>query len=125
MAYDHIASHDPVTGLFYPVLQTIQDSRYTSKAALALRSALARDLDTLISGSITRNSNGAATSAGLIWPDGSVGTYTALVLSSTFSGAVDSYSVTYGNPVTNTFTQPTITRDNTGASITIPTIVVS
>ena len=86
----------------------------------------ARNPDTLIAGSITRDSNGAATSAPVVWPDGTVGTYTALAVSSAFPGAVDSYKITYGSPVTLTFTQPTVTRDSTSGAVTLcPAIGVS
>lgn len=86
---------------------------------------LARNPDLIIVGAITRNSNGAATSAAVVWPDGTPGTYTADTLSSAFPGAVDSYHVTYGSPVTMTFTQPAVTRDSTGAVTALPAIVVS
>ena len=60
------------------------------------------------------------------WPDGTPGTYTADTLSSTFPGAVDAYHITYGSPVTKTFTQPAITRDPaTGATTNVPAITVS
>lgn len=86
---------------------------------------LARTPDVLISGNITRDANDAATSAPIKWPDGTVGTYTALVLSSAFPGAVDSYKVTYGSPVTKTYTQPTVTRGASGAATVVPAIVVT
>ncbi len=71
-----------------------------------LRRALAKTPDDLVTGAITRNANGAATSAPVTWPDGSTGTYTTTTLSTAFLGAVDAYTVTYGNPVTETYTQP-------------------
>ena len=86
---------------------------------------LARVPDSLITGAITRDANGAATSAPVVWPDGTPGTYTALVMSSIFPGAVDSYKVTYGSPATKTYTQPTITRDVNGVAVTVPAITVS
>lgn len=86
---------------------------------------LARTPDVLISGTITRDANDAATSAPIKWPDGTAGTYTALVLSSAFPGAVDSYKVTYGSPVTKTYTQPTVTRGASGAATIVPAIVVT
>lgn len=89
------------------------------------RASLARTPDALITGTVTRDSNGAATSAPVAWPDGTPGTYTALVVSSAFPGAVDSYSITYGSPVTATYTQPTVTRDATGAATNVPAITVS
>lgn len=91
----------------------------------AKRAQIARNPDLIIVGTVTRDSNGAATSAPVAWPDGSPGTYTALVLSSAFPGAVDSYSITYGSPVTKTYTQPTVTRDASGAVTQLPAIVES
>lgn len=90
-----------------------------------LYAVLAALLDALIVGTITRDANEAAISAGVVWPDGTVGTYTALVVSSAFPGAVDSYRVTYGSPVTRTYTQPTVTRDASGAVTIRPAIVVT
>ena len=90
-----------------------------------LLAPLARNPDALISGAVTRDPNGAATSAPVTWPDGTPGTYTALVLSAAFPGAVDSYKITYGSPVTATYTQPTVTRDATGAAVNVPAITVS
>lgn len=81
--------------------------------------------DAIIYGAITRNSDGAATSAPVIWPDGAVGTYTATVLSSAYPGAVDAYTITYGSPVTRTYTQPTVTRDASGAVTNRPALVVT
>ena len=88
-------------------------------------SQLARTPDVLITGAITRDGNGAATSAPVTWPDGTAGTYTADTVSTAFPGAVDGYHITYGSPVTKTYTQPTVTRDSTGAASNVPAIVVS
>ena len=77
--------------------------------------------DLLIVGNITRNSSGVVTSADVIFPDGTPGTYTTLSIDP--SGAVNSYKITYGTAIT--YTQPTITRDSNGAAITVPQIVVS
>lgn len=85
----------------------------------------ARNPDVLIAGAVTRDTNGAATSAPVVWPDGTPGAYTALTLSTAFPGAVDSYKVTYGSPVVKTFTQSAITRDSNGAPTNVPQIVVS
>jgi hypothetical protein len=89
------------------------------------RIAWARNPDVLISGSVTRDSNDAATSAAVTWPDGTPGTYTATTVSSAFLGAVDAYTITYGSPVTKTYTQPAITRSATGAATNVPAIVVT
>lgn len=81
--------------------------------------------DLLIVGTITRDTNGAATSAPVVWPDGTVGTFTADTVSSSFPGAVDAYHVTYGSPATRTYTQPLMTRDANGAVTARPAVVIS
>jgi hypothetical protein len=86
---------------------------------------LAAAPDLIIFGTITRDANEAVTSAPVVWPDASPGTFTATVLSSSFPGAVDAYTVTYGSPVTRTYTQPTMTRDSGGAVTARPAIVVT
>ncbi|MGK9270514.1 hypothetical protein KXR83_05875 [Williamsia muralis] len=86
---------------------------------------LARTPELLIAGTIVRNSDEAATSAPVVWPDGAPGTYTATTLSSAFPGAVDAYTITYGSPVTKTYTQPAVTRNASGAATAVPAIVVS
>jgi hypothetical protein len=78
--------------------------------------------DIMTVGTITRDENGAVTTAGIIWPDGTAGTYTALVASTDFLGQIDSYKVTYG---TRTYTQPTMTRDENGAVTYRPEMVQS
>jgi hypothetical protein len=84
------------------------------------------DLDALLVGAITRDSNGAATSAGVVWPDGTTGTYTATTVSTAFPGAVDAFTVTYAGSTTKTVTQPAVTRDETtGAVVTRPAMTVS
>jgi hypothetical protein len=87
--------------------------------------SVARTPDSLVTGTVTRDANGAATSASVTWPDGTPGTYTALVVSTAFPGAVDSYQITYGSPVTATYTQPTVTRNGNGATTAVPAITVS
>jgi len=84
----------------------------------------ARDPEELFTGVITRDSNGAPTASSVLWPDGVTGTY-AGTASATWPGAVDSYTITYGSPVTKTYTQPTVTRNSSGAITTRPTITVS
>lgn len=86
---------------------------------------LARNPDALIVGTITRDGNGAAIAGAIEWPDGTPGDFTALVVSMTFPGAIDSYQATYGSPVTKTYTQPLVTRDATGAVTILPAIVES
>lgn len=86
---------------------------------------LAANPDSIIVGEITRDSDGAATSASVVWPDGSPGTYTADIVSTTFPGAIDGYHITYGSPLIRTYTQPTVTRNSLGAVTTRPAIVVT
>lgn len=88
-------------------------------------SVFAMNLDDIITGVITRDVNGAATSASVIWPDGTPGTYTATSLNGTFLGAVDGYTVTYGSPVRLTFTQPAVTRNASGAVTNRPAMTVA
>ncbi|WP_213572474.1 hypothetical protein [Rhodococcus sp. USK13] len=101
------------------------DTRAALDATYATHANLARNPDLLIVGTVTRNGNGAATSAPVVWPDGSPGTYTATTLSTAFPGAVDAYTITYGSPVTRTYTQPAVTRNAAGAATAVPAIVVS
>jgi hypothetical protein len=91
----------------------------------ALLLAAARTPEQIVSGAITINSNQARTAFPVRWPDGTVGQYTALVLSSAFPGAVDSYQITYGSPVSRTYTQPTVTRDAFGGVSNAPDIQVT
>ena len=93
--------------------------------AIAQLSTWARNPDLLIAGAVTRDANGAATSAPVLWPNGQPGTYTADTVSTAFPGAVDAYHITYGSPVTKTFTQPLITRDASGAATNVPAITVA
>jgi hypothetical protein len=84
------------------------------------------DLDALIVGAITRDSNGAATSASVVWPDGKAGAYASTSVSGSFPGAVDAYTVTYVGTPTKTVTQPAVTRDSvTGAVTNRPAMTVS
>lgn len=83
----------------------------------------AKNPDLLVTGAITLDVDGLVTSAAVVWPDGSPGTLTITSRDST--GAVLAYNITYGSPVTKTFTQPTITRNSSGAATNVPAIVVS
>lgn len=84
---------------------------------------IAADPELMISGTITRNSNDAVTTASVVWPDGSTGTYTALTFSSNYPGAVDSYQITHFDGVTTvTYTQPPVTRNLHGVVTTRPAI---
>lgn len=83
----------------------------------------AKNPDLLITGAITVDGNDLTTSAAVMWPDGSPGTLT--IISRDANNAVLSYNITYGSPVTKTFTQPAITRNPNGAATNVPAIVVS
>jgi hypothetical protein len=76
------------------------------------------NLDALLVGVITRDGNGAATAAGVVWPDGTTGTYTATTVSTSFPGAVDAFTVTWVGSTTRTVTQPLVTRDGTTGAVT-------
>lgn len=86
---------------------------------------LALNPDMLIAGAISRDANGAATAAPVVWPDGTAGLYTATTVSTAFPGAVDAYTITYGSPATKTLTQPAVTRDGSGAVIQRPALTVA
>lgn len=102
------------------ISQAYADGSYASFKTIA------GNPDELIFGTITRNASGTATSAPVVWPDGSPGTYTATTLSATFPGAVDAYTITkVTSGVTLTYTQALISRDATGAVTTRPAITVA
>lgn len=85
---------------------------------------LARNPDALFSGSVVRDSYGAATSAQVVWPDGVAGTYSGTA-SVTWPGAINSYTITRVGTPTLTFTQPMVTRNSDGAITTRPAITVT
>lgn len=88
--------------------------------------SLAQLLDPIIAGPVTRDGNGAAISASLVWPDGATGDYTATQISTAFPGAVDAYTCTHVlGGVTTTYTQPAVTRDSSGAVINKPAMTVA
>lgn len=80
---------------------------------------LAADPSMLFSGAVTRDSNKAPISASVLWPDGTAGVY-AGTASTTFPGAIDSYTVTYAGSPTLTITQPAVTRDGVGNTTAVP-----
>lgn len=86
--------------------------------------ALSRDPSALFSGSVTRDGNGAPTSATVQWPDGASGVYSGTA-SGTFLGAIDAYTITRVTTGTATYTQPAVTRDGSGNITTRPNIIVS
>lgn len=109
----------------YPRPET--DPAYTAGGATdvelgAVIAAIAASPDQIIVGAITRDDDGAALSAGVVWPDGDIGTYTATTVSTDFPGSVDAYTVTKGS---TTFTQPAVTRDSEGAVVVRPAITES
>lgn len=84
-------------------------------AALA---ALARDPESLFAGAVTYDSNGAPTSAVVVWPGGEDGTYSGTP-SVNFPGSISAYTITrVTNAGTVTYTQPAVTRDATTGNIT-------
>ncbi|MCQ4119901.1 hypothetical protein [Rhodococcus tibetensis] len=115
----------PATGIVKTALASTVQTSLGKADTSAQFSQLARNPDLLIAGTITRNSNEAAISAPVVWPDGTPGTYTATTLSASFPGAVDAYTITYGSPVTKTYAQPAVTRNAAGAATAVPAIVVS
>lgn len=82
---------------------------------------LARTPEVLIVGAITLT-DGAPTSADVVWPDGTEGVFTGTP-SAIFPGSLDSYTITYGT--TRTYTQPPVTRDAAGNITDHPAIVLS
>lgn len=119
-------SDTTMAGALGPQTAAAIAARAELKAAFVPFVTLALNPDMLISGTITRDANSAATSAPVTWPDGTAGTYTADTVSTTFPGAVDAYHITYGSPVVHTYTQPAVTRDaTTGAVTQRPALVVS
>ncbi len=92
-------------------------------AAYAGLIQLAKNPDSLIAGAVAVDGNNNVTSAAVVWPNGTPGTLT--ITSRDANGAVLGYNITYGSPVTKTFTQPTITRNAAGAATNVPQIVVS
>src|SRR5690606_8846218 len=74
--------------------------------------------------SVTRNSNGVATSAVVKWPDGSEGAFTATTINDTW-GTIDAYVITHADSGLSV-TQTAVTRDPvTGAVTTKPALTVT
>lgn len=117
-----------VASIDYPDLVPVDPATLTPAAPLApawvssQNLALARTPEVLIVGTITRDVNGAPTSAAVAWPDGTTGVYTGTA-SVTFPGSIDAYTITYGT--TRTYTQPAVTRDAAGNITAQPAIVIS
>jgi hypothetical protein len=72
----------------------------------------------------TRDSNGAITTANIVWPDGTAGVFTTDVASTAFPGAIDAWHATYASSPAKTITQPAVTRDASGAVIAQPAITI-
>jgi hypothetical protein len=128
-AYKDLVDIDPAT--FLPVdpsagaalAAQIAATLAASPTSLT-RAQMAKTPDLLITGTITRDANGVIASASVVWGDGTAGTFTTDSIDA--SGAINGYHITYGSsPVVNTYTQPTITRDATGAATNVPAIVVT
>jgi hypothetical protein len=115
-----------VASIDYPDLVPVDPATLTPAAPLApawvasQNLALARDPSQLFVGTVTYT-NGAPTSAAVVWPDAVTGTYTGTP-SVTFPGSIDSYTITHG---TTTYTQPAVTRDGSGNVTNQPAITVS
>lgn len=114
--FDWAIGNTPLTAVRLNYRDTLLD------AALA---ALARDPSALFSGAVTRDGNGAPTSATVAWPDGSLGVYSGTA-STSFPGSIDAYTITRALASgTVTYTQPAVTRDASGNITNRPNIVVS
>jgi hypothetical protein len=75
--------------------------------------------------SATRDANGTIISANIVWPDGITGVFTTDIASVEFPGAVDAWHATYLALVPKTVTQPAVTRDDIGAVILQPAIIIT
>lgn len=86
----------------------------------------AADPASLFAGAVILDANGAPTSAVIKWPDGVDGTYSGTP-SVSWPGSISAYTITRSLPgVTETYTQPAVTRDGTTGAVTNrPPIVVS
>lgn len=72
---------------------------------------------------VTRNANGVITSATVLWPDGSAGTFTATTVNGTWN-TVDAFTITH-TLSGKTVTQSAVTRDGNGLVTAKPALVVS
>jgi len=120
----------PTTDASLLTAGTVADARLPVRLSDASLSATyvglvqaAKNPDLLVAGAVTVDGSDLVTSAVVAWPDGTPGTLT--ITSRDANSAVLAYNITYGSPVTKTFTQPTITRNTNGAATNVPQIVVS
>jgi hypothetical protein len=95
------------------------DALVTAKLKPFMRAA-AMEPESIMVGDITRAPGGAIAKARVVWPDGTVGVFTATSINAQ-CGAIDEYTITHGR---TTYTQPAVTRDDTGAVIHRPKMVV-
>lgn len=72
--------------------------------------------------SVTRNASGIVTSATVVWPDGSAGTFTTDTINTTWE-AIDAYHITH-TASGKTITQAAVSRNSAGAVITKPALTI-
>lgn len=72
---------------------------------------------------ITRNANEVPTTATVLWPDATAGTFTSTVINVSFP-AVDAFTVSH-TASGKTVTQPTVTRNSAGAVTVKPALTVA
>jgi hypothetical protein len=73
--------------------------------------------------SATRDSDGVITTASVLWPDGSAGTFTRTTKNATFL-TIDAYTVTHTDSG-KTATQPAVTRDASGNVTAQPALTIA
>ena len=83
-------------------------------------------VDRCLTGTITRTSTGAVTSAPVVWPDGATGALTGTP-SGAAPGTLDRWTVTYVPAVGSaaTVTQPLVTRDSSGGVTIRPALTIT
>ena len=75
---------------------------------------------------VNRDTNGAITTASIMWPDGGTGLFTTDATDPTFLGAINAWHATYVlNGVSKLVTQAAVTRDALGNITQQPTITVN
>jgi hypothetical protein len=112
---DGVIGNTPLSAARLNALEDDVETALTTLAAVP---------EALLTGSVTVNADGAPTSASVVWPDGTMGVY-AGTASTSFPGAVDSYTITYAGTPTKTYTQPLVTRDSNGFITNRPAITVT
>jgi len=71
----------------------------------------------------TRDSDGVITTASVLWPDGSAGTFTRTTKNATFL-TIDAFTVTHTDSG-KTATQPAVTRDASGNVTAQPALTIT